>query len=259
MKTRAFEKLSGWRLGVFTLLLLTGCGPKSTPAPAPRAIGGHDSQWPAKPRTGQVFTLKEIDLDLQPIPAGTFRMGSPLDEPGQSAAEGPWTWVKISQPFWLGRTPVTHGQWRAIMGTDLATQARKAFPGDDQPAKFLTGTDDAVAMQLVSWHDAMAFCAKLNAQAQAAGTLPAGYEYTLPTEAQWEYACRAGTTEATYAGPLVVLAERNAPVLDDIAWYAGNSSVGYRGSGWNTQDWVGKQYPGGRAGPRQVGLKQPNG
>ena len=197
-------------------------------------------------------------VELQPISAGVFLMGSPASEPGRGLSEGPRTRVILSKPFWLGRTDVTHAQWKAVMGSDLTEQARKAFPNDSQFAQSLAGTGDHVAMYYVSWDDAMAFCRKLTERALADGTLPAGYLCTLPTEAQWEYACRAGTVEATYAGPLQILGKNNAPVLDAIAWYGGNSSVDYYGPGLDTRDWPEKAYPGGTAGPREVGLKQPN-
>jgi formylglycine-generating enzyme required for sulfatase activity len=104
--------------------------------------------------------------------------------------------VAISKGFWLGKTPVTQGQYQAVMG--------------DNPSRYVKAGLDA-PVEMVSWHDAMKFCQKLTEREQAAGRLPQGYAYTLPTEAQWEYACRAGTTEVRYGN------------LDDIAWYAGNS------------------------------------
>jgi formylglycine-generating enzyme required for sulfatase activity len=84
----------------------------------------------------------------------------------------------------------------------------------------------------------MDFCRKLTVMEHAAGRLPPGYEYSLPTEAQWEYACRAGTTGPTYGNGS----------LDDIAWYVKNSADGYKGKGLGNPP----------AGPRDVGAKLPN-
>jgi sulfatase modifying factor 1 len=223
--------------------------------------------------------IPDLGLKLMPIPAGTFVMGSPATEAGRHDDEGPRTHVTITQPFWLGQTVVTHAQWRAIMGTDLVEQARRMLADDTRykisgkqqtlrdffhktkdsdPRELVYNADDAAPMYWVSWEEAVAFCRRLTERERAAGRLPSGYEYRLPTEAEWEYACRAGTTAATYAGDLEIKGENNAPALDAIAWYGGNSSVGYTGKGATTADWPEKQYPGGIAAQRKVGTKRPN-
>jgi formylglycine-generating enzyme required for sulfatase activity len=173
-----------------------------------------------------------VKLELLYCPAGSFMMGSPADEAGRSADETQHQ-VTISKPFWLGRTEVTQAQWRALMR--------------NSPSKF---KGNGLPVEQVSWADAASFCKKLTAMAQAAGTLPAGYEYRLPTEAEWEYACRAGST-GPYAGKAR---------LDD-RWYSVNSRnqthpVGTKqanawglydmhGNVWEwCQDWYG-DYPAG--------------
>jgi len=123
------------------------------------------------------------------IPAGKFTMGSPVGEDGRGEDETPHQ-VTLTKAFWLGRTEVTQGQWQAVMGSSPSH-----FKGKDLP------------VEAVSWNDASDFCKKLNAK----GLLPTGWRWTLPTEAQWEYACRAGTTGG-YAG-----------TLDAMAWYYSNS------------------------------------
>ena len=104
----------------------------------------------------------------------------------------------------------------------------------------------------VSWDDCQDFIRKIN----EFGNIGA----RLPTEAEWEYACRAGTTTALPNGKnLRVLGECNGPKLDDIAWYGGNSCVGFElSNGYDCSGWPNKQYSGSRAGTHPVGRKQPN-
>jgi len=118
------------------------------------------------------------------IPAGSFKMGSKSERD-----EKPVHQVTISLPFYLQTTEVTQGQWRAVMGNN--------------PSNFKNGDDYPV--EKVSWNDVQAFLVKLNA-------MDPGKNYRLPTEAEWEYACRAGTTGERYGK------------LDAIAWYNKNSS-----------------------------------
>jgi formylglycine-generating enzyme required for sulfatase activity len=221
--------------------------------------------------------IADLGLELMPIPAGSFTMGSPPAEAGRYDNEGPQTRVTITRPFWLGRTEVTQAQWQALMGTDLVGQVSRMLADetpyliagkqqlvrvfyrktrDSDPHELVYYSAEDAPMYWVRWQEAVEFCRRLTLREQAAGRLPAGYAYRLPTE--WEYACRAGTTEATYAGDLEIKGKFNAPVLDAIAWYGGNSSVGYIGKGVDTADELGKQYPGGIAGPRRVGSKRPN-
>lgn len=138
---------------------------------------------------GRSFKVPTLDAEMIRIEPGTFRMGGDQKGDGQ-----PITQVTIMQGFWLGKTEVTQREWSAVMGSN--------------PSNF---KGDALPVEQVSWDDAMEFCRKLTERERAAGHLPAGYAYKLPTEAQWEYACRAGTT-GDYAGD-----------LNAMAWYGSNS------------------------------------
>jgi len=136
-------------------------------------------------------------------------------------------------------TPVTQAMWESMTG--------------ENPSYFTRNPN--LPVEQVSWDDCYEYIRQLNALKIA----PSGYRFSFPSESQWEYACRAGTTESTYFGEMKILGERNAPVLDSIAWYGGNSSVGYVGTnGVDTKDWEEKQYPGGFAGTREVRQKKPN-
>jgi formylglycine-generating enzyme required for sulfatase activity len=181
------------------------------------------------------FSVGAATQRLRWIAPGTFLMGSPESEAGRWDEEGPQHVVTIEHGFWLGETPVTQGLWTAVMGNN--------------PSLFV---DLQRPVEQVSWHDAQAFCAAL------APHVP-GDHARLPSEAEWEYACRAGTTTATWAGDLVIRGERAAPILDAIAWYGGNSGVEFDlKNGVDSSDWPEKQFPHTRAGTRQVGLKQAN-
>ena len=112
-----------------------------------------------------------VKLELVKIPASTFMMGSPEYELGRYNNEKQHQ-VTLTKDYWLGKYQVTQAQWRAVMGNNPSH-----FKGDNHP------------VENVSWHDTKIFCAMLNAR--YAGKLPLGYKFDLPTEAQWEYACRA--------------------------------------------------------------------
>ena len=160
--------------------------------------------------------------------------------------EKPVTQVQLTQPFWLGKYEVTQGQWERVMGSTVQQQRDKVDPQWEMRGE---GADHPI--YYVSYDEALAFCQKVTASERAAGRLPEGYAYTLPTEAQWEYACRAGTT-GDYAGN-----------LDSMGWYGDNSgntthAVGQKqanawglydmhGNVWEwCRDWYGA-YPGGTA------------
>jgi sulfatase modifying factor 1 len=139
--------------------------------------------------TSQVAVLTVVPRNPDPnnlvwISPDTFTMGSPTNEVGRAPDEGPQTQVTLSEGFWMGRFETTQGEYEAVMGTNPS---------------YLKG-DTNRPVELVSWDDATNYCARLTVRERAAGRLPAGYIYRLPTEAEWEYACRAGTTTATAFG-----------------------------------------------------------
>ena len=177
----------------------------------------------------------QVTQTLRWIPPGRFVMGSPESEAGRFGWEGPQHEVTLEQGFWLFDTPCTQALWGAVMGENPSR-----FKSPDRP------------VEMVSWNDAQEFIDKLNDRIDGLGL-------SLPSEAQWEYACRGGTTTSSYAGEVEFLGENNAPLLDDIAWYSGNSGVDFDlEEGHDSSDWKEKQYPHEKAGTHPVGRKRPN-
>jgi formylglycine-generating enzyme required for sulfatase activity len=140
-------------------------------------------------------------LPMLHLPPGRFLMGSPADEPGRYADEGPQHEVQLKE-FFLSQTPITQAQWRAV----AQWQRREHEDGELWPEELdpdpVAKLDDAERFAgeqrpvvNVSWHDAMAFCQRLR--------LRTGKNYTLPSEAQWEYACRAGTSTPFHFGDTI--------------------------------------------------------
>jgi formylglycine-generating enzyme required for sulfatase activity len=134
------------------------------------------------------------------IQPGKFMMGSPEDEPGRYTGENPHA-VNLTDPFYMQTTEVTQGQWMSLMKNNPASQK---------------GCGDNCPVEQVSWDDVQQFIQKLN---QKEGT----DKYRLPTEAEWEYACRAGSTSAFPNGNITELQCGRDPNLDAIGWYCWNS------------------------------------
>ena len=137
-----------------------------------------------RPESNSFFALTPAPPGLRWIPPGAFTMGSPDSEPVRNPWEGPPTQVTLSHGFYMGRYEVTQGEYLAVMGNNPS-----GFTGDlNRP------------VERVTWPEAVAYGEALTARERNAGRLPAGYVYRLPTEAEWEYACRAGTTTPFHYG-----------------------------------------------------------
>jgi formylglycine-generating enzyme required for sulfatase activity len=137
-------------------------------------------------RTNKSYTEDlghDVKLTLMLIPAGEFMMGAPVEEPKSGDDERPQHLVKVPQ-FLMGRYPVTQSQWRAVAGYDRDLDPDPSrFKGDNRP------------VENVSWDEAQEFCQRLSAKT--------GKGYRLPSEAEWEYACRAGMMTAFHFGETI--------------------------------------------------------
>lgn len=168
------------------------------------------------------------------VPPGRFWMGSPDREAGRYGDEGPQREVTLTQGYWMADTPVTQALWEAVMGGNPSR-----FVSPDRP------------VEQVSWDDCQAFLGCLD-------VLLPGLGARLPTEAEWENACRAGTSAATWAGDLAILGLNDAPLLDEIAWYGGNCGVDFELTDGHTISWSEKQYDFVSGGSHPVGRKTAN-
>ncbi len=146
-----------------------------------------------------------IELEMVLIPGGSFMMGSPEDELERRESESPQHRVNI-KPFCMGKYPVTQAQWKAVAALKQVNRELKpepsSFKGDKRP------------VEQVSWYDAVEFCSRLSVHTKR--------QYRLPSEAEWEYACRAGTTTPFHFGETITT---------DLANYQGTDNEEYKWSG----------------------------
>src|SRR5262249_46423160 len=151
-------------------------------------LASNDYVWidASAPATTRRFyrAVEMAPTNLTFIPPGTFRMGSPEEETDRFANEGPQTEVTLTKGFYMGTYPVTQGEYLAVV--------------KENPGFFKGGLTAPV--ESITWYDATNYCAKRTEQETATGAIPAGSQYRLPTEAEWEYACRAWTSTRFFYG-----------------------------------------------------------
>ena len=196
MHTLKSKSVISMGLAAMAVLALTGCPP-------------------APPEAETIMLPGGVPLEMVWIPAGSFMMGRYVGEQDSFDNEDPQHQVNFARGFWLGRYEVTKRQWTAVKGTTPWSGQPDVLEDPDSPAVH------------VSWYDALSFIAQLNGLT--------GLTFRLPSEAEWEYACRAGTTTRFYWGD-----DPTYTSLSDHAWWQGNARD------------AGQRYA------HMVGLKQPN-
>jgi formylglycine-generating enzyme required for sulfatase activity len=207
------------------------------------------------PATGQRFyraVAFASPTNMVFIPPGTFRMGSPTNEVDRWDDEGPQTAVTISRGYWMGKYLVTQGDYVAVVGSNPSI-CRNGTDGTNSGGTGGPITNELIhPVEHVSWYDVSNYCALRTQQERAGGLIPTNYVYRLPTESEWEYACRAGTTTAFYLGSglhsgqanFVGLYEYDASVgtIDNPSgiWLGTTTPVGsYPANPWGLYDMIG--------------------
>jgi formylglycine-generating enzyme required for sulfatase activity len=188
---------------------------------------------PFFPKRGSELT-NSIGMRFVGVPAGKFLMGSPKEDKYCQHYEEPCHEVEITRPFFLGKFEVTQAQYRKVTGTNPSWHSVTGRAKD-----WVKGLDtDNFPVEAVTWDEAKAFCAKLSALPEER---KAGRSYRLPTEAEWEYACRAGTKTAYCFGDTVTheqanLLDRNQD-REPITWLQRPAVVGsYPPNAWGLHD-----------------------
>ncbi|MBR3633507.1 MAG: formylglycine-generating enzyme family protein, partial [Bacteroidaceae bacterium] len=195
------------------------------------------SEFNQKPLSNRTFTVNGVEFSMVEVEGGTFEMGSNDGDDDEKPVHS----VTLSS-YYIGQTEVTQALWKAVMGSNPSY-----FKGDNLP------------VEQVSWDDCQSFITKLNQLT--------GERFRLPTEAEWEFAARAGTKTSLYYNgqDIVINGEYNSPNLDPLAWYGGNCGRNFTTSegcdvsnGYDISDWPDKQYSDSKGGTHSVGRKQPN-
>jgi eukaryotic-like serine/threonine-protein kinase len=198
------------------------------------------------PAAGNSWSIPGLDLQLVPIPEGSFTLGNPEYMKDPMYLEGPLVQVTFVRPFWMGKFDVTVRQWRQFVDeSHYKTEAEVegnmdlhvgskwvTTPHADWRHPGFSQQDDEPIVG-VSWNDAQQFVRWLNGREQEFGRLPKGYQYSLPSEAEWEYACSSGAGNQNYAGKLALTPNQ---------------------MGWDSANSVGRTHPVGQLLPNAWGL-----
>lgn len=199
--------MRSWLAVPAVAMVLAGCGQGASPesgsgganADVAPGSGGRAARVADRPASPPGFegtaAGQERDgphgIALVWCPAGTFKMGSPLSEDGHLEHEAQ-VQVRLTSGFWIGKYEITQAEYQAVTGKNPSNfTSTSEWPSI---AKKVKGLDTSrFPVEMVKWDEARIFCELLTEREREADRLPKGWEYLLPTEAQWEYACRAGT------------------------------------------------------------------
>src|SRR6266568_3678424 len=222
---------------------------------------GAGTVWtdPSAPTPGQRFyravsVAAPADTNLVFIQPGTFRMGSPISEALRGLAEVLHL-VTISRGFWMEKFLVTQGDYLAVVGSN-PSYFRNGTDGTNQGGTGSTITNElSHPVETVSWNDATNYCGLRTQQERAAGVIPTNYVYRLPTESEWEYADRAGTTTAFYLGSGLYSGQANfdgyyeydasvGTISNPSGIYLGQTTAvgSYAANGWGLYDMIGNVF-----------------